>query len=224
MSGSVVLFSGGQDSTTCLYWAKARYSKVVAVSVRYGQRHVRELQAARDICALAEVEHVILDVPALGQLGDSALLNQDPVAGSGGLPDITMPEGLPTSYVPGRNILLLTLAACVAVKYRFGDVVSGVCQTDYSGYPDCRREFVDSLEQTFLRGLPDSCSVRVVTPLMYLTKAETVRLARNLPGCWEALALSHTCYLGGEVACGDCPACVLRAKGFAEAGEIDPSH
>jgi 7-cyano-7-deazaguanine synthase len=223
MSGAVVLFSGGQDSTTCLYWAKARYNKVVAVSVCYGQRHVREIQAARDICTLAGVEHVILDVPALGQLGDSALLTQNPVEGSGGLPDITMPEGLPTSYVPGRNILLLTLAACVAIKYGFGAVVSGVCQTDYSGYPDCRREFVDSLEQTFSSGLPSSCSVQIVTPLMYLTKAETVRLARNLPGCWEALALSHTCYLGRESACGECPACTLRAKGFAEAEEIDPA-
>ena len=114
----------------------------------------------------------------------------------------------------------------MAVREGARDVVTGTCQTDYSGYPDCRREFVDAFEKALTLAMPSSCGpVRVHTPLMYLTKAETVRLARRLgQGCWDALALSVTCYEGQRPGCGSCPACDLRARGFAEAGEVDPAR
>lgn len=226
MSKAIALLSGGQDSTTCLYWAKQNYDEVHAVSVFYGQRHRAELQAAADIAATARVKHTVLEAPVLGGLADSALVDESkPLLGEGGRPDVAMPQGLPTSFVPGRNILFLTLAAAVAVKEGAHDVVTGVCQTDYSGYPDCRREFVDAMEKALNLGMPSSSHVRLLTPLMWLTKAETVRLAQRLgPECWGALGKSITCYLGQRPGCGKCPACDLRAKGFAEAGATDPSY
>ncbi len=224
MKKVVVLFSGGQDSTTALYNELAQGSEVTAVSVLYGQRHAAELGAAQQIARLAGVEHVVLDVAALHQLADSALVTSDKPIGNGGRPDTEMPEGLPTSFVPGRNALLLTLAASVAVKVGAKIIVSGVCQTDYSGYPDCRREFVDALEAALTLAMPSSCGPLVLrTPLMHMTKAETVKLARALPGCWDSLALTVTCYEGKRPGCGACPACVLRARGFAEVGETDPA-
>lgn len=225
MSKAVVLFSGGQDSTTCLYVAKQLHDEVIAVSVFYGQRHKRELEAAREIAAHAKVKHVVLEIPALGQLGGSALVTDAPLRGEGGIADREMPQGLPTSFVPGRNALLLGLAAAVAVKEGARDIYSGVCQTDYSGYPDCRRDFVDALERALTLAMPSSSGpLRIVTPLMYLTKAETVCLAQRLPrACWEALALTVTCYNGERPGCGTCPACELRAKGFAEACFDDPA-
>ena len=224
MSKCVVLFSGGQDSTTCLYLARVLFDEVVAVSVAYGQRHAAELGAAREVAALAGVRHLALEAPAVGALGGSALVDRgSPILAGGGHADAAMPGGLPTSFVPARNALFLTLAAAVAVKEGARDVVTGTCQTDYSGYPDCRREFVDAQEQALTLALPSSCGpIRISTPLMWLSKAETVRLARRLPGCWEALALSVTCYEGRRPGCGECPACALRARGFAEAGEVDP--
>jgi len=225
MSKAVVLFSGGQDSTTCLYLAKQSCDEVVAVSIFYGQRHKFELEAAKDIAAMALVPHRVLEIPALGQLGNSALVSDAPLIGSGGIPDKEMPQGLPTSFVPGRNALMLTLAAAVAVKEGARDIYSGVCQTDYSGYPDCRREFVDALQHSLTLAMPSSSGpLRIVTPLMYLNKAETVRLAHRLPGCWEALALTVTCYNGQRPGCGTCAACDLRIKGFAAASEQDPAR
>lgn len=226
MSKAVVLLSGGQDSTTSLFWARMAFDEVVAASVFYGQRHVSELEAAREIAKLAGVPHAEIALGSLGDLGGSALVDMSKeLAGQGGLADREMPQGLPTSFVPGRNLLFLAMAGALAIKHSAKDIVTGVCQTDYSGYPDCRREFVDSMEQTLALAMPSSAGpFRVHTPLMYLTKAETVRLARRLPGCWDALACSVTCYQGLRPGCGDCPACVLRARGFAEAGEADPAH
>lgn len=226
MSKAVVLFSGGQDSTTCLHLAKTIHEKVVAVSVRYGQRHAAELEAAGLIAYMAGVKHVFLDVPALGALGGSALVDaSQPLTASGGLVDAEMPQGLPSSFVPARNILLLTLAAAVAVREGAHDVYSGICQTDYSGYPDCRRPFVDALEETLALGLPSSVGpIRIVTPLMHMTKGETVRLAERLgPHAWEALKYTVTCYEGKRPGCDVCPACALRRAGFAEAGLPDPA-
>lgn len=135
-----------------------------------------------------------------------------------------MPEGLPTSFVPGRNALFLTLAGAVAVKLGAKSIVTGTCQTDYSGYPDCRREFIDAQELALTLAMPSSSGpIKIHTPMMFMTKAETVSLARSLQGCWDALALSITCYNGQRPGCGTCPACVLREKGFAEAGESDPA-
>jgi 7-cyano-7-deazaguanine synthase len=225
---AIVLFSGGQDSTTCLYDAISRYGRenVVAVSIFYGQRHSAELDAARDIVALANVQHVELETTVLSQLGDSALVTKtDAITGDGGYGDSAADGGLPTSFVPGRNMIMMAFAASVAVKYGATAIVSGVCQTDYSGYPDCRREFVDAMQKAATLAMPSDCGpIEIVTPLMYLTKAQTVALARVYgPECWKALGMSMTCYHGQRPACGVCPACELRAAGFAEEGEVDPS-
>jgi len=228
-SKAVVLLSGGQDSTTCLFFAIAEHGagNVVAVSVDYGQRHRVELEAARDIARLAGVaEHVVLDTSVLKQLGDSALVNGAAIEADGGRADIEAPSGLPTSFVPGRNMIMLAFAAAVAVKHGAKHIYTGVCQTDYSGYPDCRREFIDAMQRAATLAMPSSSGpLEVVTPLMHLTKAETVAMARGLgDGCWTALAKTVTCYHGQRPGCGVCPACELRAAGFAEAGETDPAH
>jgi 7-cyano-7-deazaguanine synthase len=216
---AVVLLSGGQDSTTCLYWARPRFDAVHAVSIDYGQRHRTELVAAAEIARMAGVTHEVLSLHALSALGGNALVNNAlPVDGSGGL------GGLPSTFVPMRNVLFLTLAAARAVLLggRPAVVVCGACETDFSGYPDCRRATMDAAERAL--SLAVDAPVRIDTPLMALDKAETVRLARSLPGCWEALALSVTCYQGLRPGCGACPACELRARGFAEAGEADPAR
>lgn len=222
---AVVVLSGGQDSTTCLYLAKRIGFDLHALSFAYGQRHRAELAAAREIAMKAGASWKVLDLRVLAELGDSALVDATkPIAGNGGRVDAEMPNGLPTSFVPGRNALFLTAAAAYAVKLGARDIYTGVCQTDYSGYPDCRDEFVKALERAVTLAMPSSSGpLRIHTPLMYMTKAESVKLAKGLPGCWEALALSLTCYEGLRPGCGQCPACVLRAEGFAEAGERDPA-
>lgn len=226
MSRAIVLFSGGQDSTTCLYLAKQLYDEVHAVSIFYGQRHASELEAAAEIVKLAKVDHTVLHLDALGEIGDSALVRAgQELTGEGGRSDHAAPNGLPSSFVPGRNLLFLSLAASVAVKLGVQDIITGVCQTDYSGYPDCRREFIDVLEKAATLAMPSSAGpMRVVTPLMYMTKAETVRMAARLPGCLDALKLSVTCYNGLRPGCGTCAACVLRAQGFSSAGLTDPAQ
>jgi 7-cyano-7-deazaguanine synthase len=226
MSKAVVLLSGGQDSTTSLYWAMQNFDEVLAVSIFYGQRHAVELQAARSIAAHAGVEHAELELGVLAALSDSALVDPTKaLTASGGRQDVAMPNGLPSSFVPGRNMLFLTVAASFAVKHGVRDIVTGVCQTDFSGYPDCRRSFIDALEPALNAAMPSSAGpLRVITPLMWLTKAETVRMAKRLPGCWEALAMSVTCYNGERPGCGKCPACKLRAAGFHEAGWVDPAQ
>jgi 7-cyano-7-deazaguanine synthase len=227
MSKAIVLLSGGQDSTTCLYWARQQFDEVIAVSIFYGQRHASELQAARDIAQAARIlGHSEVALSALGDIGDSALVRKDlELTGDGGRPDAAMPQGLPTSFVPGRNLLFLSVAGALAVKHGVKDIVTGVCQTDFSGYPDCRREFIDSMERTLSLAMPSSAGpLRIHTPLMHMTKAETVRLASRLPGCLDALRFSVTCYHGQRPGCGTCPACTLRAKGFTEAGMPDPAE
>lgn len=227
MSRAVILLSGGQDSTTALFWARMKFDEIVAVSFDYGQRHVSELKAAREIAKLAGVkEHVWVDAGFLGAFGGSALV--DPARGieaSGGHADAAMPEGLPNTFVPGRNLFFFAAAAALAVKVGAKAIVSGVCQTDYSGYPDCRREFVDAMERAVTLAMPSSAGpIAIHTPLMELSKAESVQLARRLDGCWEALALTVTCYEGKRPGCGVCPACQLRRAGFAVAGETDPAE
>lgn len=226
MSKAIILLSGGQDSVTCLYWAKINFDEVRAVSIFYGQRHASELDAARRIAELAAVPHEMLRIPALGEIGDSALVTDAPLTAGGGRADAHAPGGLPSSFVPGRNLLFLTLAAAVAVKHEIKDIVTGVCQTDYSGYPDCRRDFVDAFEVSAGLAMPSSAGpIRVHTPLMHMTKAETVEMAHRLgTDCWRALASSVTCYHGHRPGCGACPSCTLRAKGFADALYDDPAN
>ncbi len=211
---AVVLFSGGQDSTTCLHWALRRFSGVEALFFDYGQRHIAEMDAALRIARKTGVRLHVLDVDVLRQIGNNALVDA--------AHPIEAREGeLPSTFVPGRNILFLTCAASFAYVRGVRDLVTGVCQTDYSGYPDCRDETIRSLANTLTLGLGLTEPLRIHTPLMFMTKADTVRMAMDL-GAMDSLMESHTCYNGSFPPCGRCPACLLRQKGFDEAGVADP--
>jgi 7-cyano-7-deazaguanine synthase len=212
---AVVVLSGGQDSTTCLYWALDRFGdgNVEALTFDYGQRHRIELDCAAQIAKHAGVVHTLLPIDTFAALGGNALTDSDiAVEESNG-------NDLPNTFVPGRNLIFLTFAAAFAWQRDIADLVSGVAQTDYSGYPDCRRDTIDALEQSLNLGL--ECTFTIHTPLMNLSKKETVELARDL-GALGAMGFTHTCYNGQRPPCGTCPACQLRAKGFLEAGVADP--
>lgn len=214
MQGAVCLTSGGQDSTTCLYWAKERFDPLRAVAFDYGQRHRIELEAAQTVCDMAGVPLTVLRLDILRQLGGTALIDPDvAIRADGGR------GGLPNTFVPGRNLLFLTVAAALAYQHDISDLVIGACETDYSGYPDCRETTMQAMERALRLGL--DVPIRVHTPLMHLTKAATVELARRV-GALDAMAYSHTCYAGTFPPCGTCPACQLRARGFAEARVDDP--
>lgn len=213
---TLVLFSGGQDSTTCLYWAKQHFEQVEAIGFAYGQKHNVELQQAQYIAELADVPFTIFDIS--GTLHGSALTehDKDVSAAHESNPD------LPASFVPGRNALFLTLAASHAYNRGIQDLVGGMCQTDYSGYPDCRRVFIDAT-QTAL-SLAMNIDFRIHTPLMYLTKAETWKLANDLGVLDIVRDHSHTDYNGDRTTYNDWgygkldnPASILRAKGYEEA-------
>ncbi|MGE0616756.1 MAG: 7-cyano-7-deazaguanine synthase QueC [Bacteriovoracia bacterium] len=220
MSTALVLLSGGQDSATCAAWAAARFERIECLSFFYGQKHRRELEAAERIAALFRAPWRTVDIPALYAHPSSSLTNSK-------LAHAATAQGeLPVSFVPGRNLIFLTTAASLALGRGIADIVTGVCQTDYSGYPDCRADTISALERALKlgnAGFGRAADLRIHTPLMELTKAQTVKMARELPKGWEALAMSWTCYEGGAKPCGECPACELRKKGFAEAGETDPA-
>ena len=217
MTRALVVLSGGQDSTTCLYWAISKWGKgqVEAVSFDYGQRHRIELDCAATIARKAGIPLTLLPIDTLRALGGSSLVgNAGPVAGQ----DATNPH-LPASFVPGRNLVFLTFAAALAYQKQIHHLVTGVAQTDYSGYPDCRKGTLDALEQALQLGM--EWELHIHTPLMFMTKGETVSLAIQ-QGSLEALADSHTCYEGVYPPCGKCASCLLRAKGFQEVGIADP--
>lgn len=215
MPAALVVLSGGQDSTTCLVWAQRRFNPVDAITFDYGQRHRVELACAADISRRAGVrQHRFVSVDSLHQLGGNALTGDEPVRDG-----VRTENNLPNTFVPGRNLLFMTLAAAWAYQLGTTDLVTGVCQTDYSGYPDCRADTMAALQQALRLGM--ETQVTIHTPLMHLTKADSVRLAKA-EGALELLAWTHTCYNGSVPPCGVCPACVLRAKGFAEAGMLDP--
>ncbi len=213
---ALVVLSGGQDSTTCLYWAIDRYGagNVGAVTFDYGQRHRIELECAAKIAEAAGVPHTQLPIDTFSALGGNALTGDSDVESG-----VCEETGLPNTFVPGRNLIFLTFAAALAYREGYGTLVTGVAQTDYSGYPDCRQETIDALRQSIALGM--EFDIAIETPLMRLTKAETVLLARDV-GALEAMACTHTCYNGERPPCGHCPACELRAKGFDEAGIPDP--
>ena len=214
---ALVLLSGGQDSTTCLYWAIDRFGQgnVAAISFDYGQRHRIELECAAAIAEAAGTSHACLPIETFNALGGDALTDAEiDVA-----PTPDAETGLPNTFVPGRNIIFLTYAAAYAYRRGIGNLVIGVAQTDYSGYPDCREATIQSIEQTLRLGM--EFDVAIHAPLMHRSKKETVELARQVGGL-PAMAMTHTCYNGRRPPCGECPACELRAKGFAEAGVADP--
>lgn len=218
MSKALVVLSGGQDSTTCLYWAKERYDEVLAVTFDYGQRHRAEIDAARRIAELAGVRHEVIELGALFA-GLSPLTKLSESVDRYDDAD-SLPGGLEKTFVPGRNILFLSVAANRAYVEGCEAVIIGVAQEDYGGYPDCRDDFVRKMAAAISSGLDRS--IQVLTPLMHMTKPQTVRLAESLPGCLDALAQSHTCYEGAYPPCGACHACLLRDRGFRLAGLRDP--
>lgn len=224
--GALVLFSGGQDSSVCLAWALARYDRVETVGFDYGQRHAVELDARRRVrdqivaqfpqWASRLGDDHMLDIRSFGAVAESALTAERAI-------EMT-DRGLPSTFVPGRNLVFFTYAAALADRRGLKALVGGMCETDYSGYPDCRRDTLDAMERTLNLGMEQS--FRIETPLMRLTKAQTWALANGLGG--ERLIDlivrdSHTCYRGerGELhawgyGCGECPACELREKGWRE--------
>lgn len=212
---ALVVLSGGQDSTTCLYWALSKFAGALAVTFDYGQRHRIEIDCARRIAERAGIAHRVLPVDSLAALGGNSLTDSTIAVDRG---EAEAGE-LPNSFVPGRNIVFLTLAAAYAWQLGLRHLVTGVAQTDYSGYPDCRHATIESLQETLRLGMERDFVIH--TPLMHLGKKDTVLLAEACGGL-EAMALTHTCYNGQRPPCGRCPACVLRARGFAEAGIDDP--
>ncbi|MET3293129.1 UNVERIFIED_CONTAM: 7-cyano-7-deazaguanine synthase [Brevibacillus sp. OAP136] len=203
---AVVVFSGGQDSTTCLFWAKKQFGEVEVLTFNYGQRHKQEIECARAIAAEQGVKHTILDMSLLNQLAPNALTRDD-VA-------IEQKEGeLPSTFVDGRNLLFLSFAAVYAKQAGARHLVTGVCETDFSGYPDCRDIFVKSLNVTL--NLSMDYSFVIHTPLMWLNKAETWKLADELGAFDYVREKTLTCYNGiiGD-GCGECPACKLRKAGL----------
>lgn len=214
---ALVILSGGQDSTTCLYWAIDRFgaNNVSSLTFDYGQRHRIELECAARVAALSGVENVSLPIDTFKSLGGDALTD----CSIGVSSDTGNAGDLPNTFVPGRNLVFLTYAAAFAYQRNIGHLITGVAQTDYSGYPDCREETIVAMQHALRLGLESD--VEIHTPLMHLTKRETVELAIEL-GALNAMRYTHTCYNGKRPPCGRCPACKLRAKGFAEAGVADP--
>ena len=211
----VCLVSGGQDSVTCLYWAKKYLGpNGYALNFLYNQRHSLECDAAKEIANQAGVPYGRYD---LNLFTESALLN--------GTTEATVNDegylGLPASVVPGRNLILAVQAATIAFTRKAHHLVMGVCQTDFSGYPDCRQETINAIQKAIQLGM--KYPVMIHTPLMYLTKAETIQLGRKVGMPDDVLAQTVTCYNGERPGCGNCPACNLRYKGFNELAETDPA-
>jgi 7-cyano-7-deazaguanine synthase len=222
---ALVLFSGGQDSATCLAWALDRYETVETIGFAYGQRHAVELDCRAPLAeaiagcrswrARRGADHLIDIGPGLAALGETALTGAAEIAIGQG--------GLPTTFVPGRNILFLTYAAALAWRRGLEVLVGGMCETDYSGYPDCRDDTVKAMQVALSLGLDRRLAVH--TPLMWIDKADTFALAEELGGAPLVdlvVEETHSCYLGERTqrhawgyGCGTCPACQLRAKGFA---------
>jgi len=213
---AIVLFSGGQDSTVCLVWALERFKDVITVGFDYGQTHSVELECRTKVLALLnpDGEDHVLQLAILNEISETALTSDM---------EITMQEnGLPSTFVPGRNILFLTTAAMLAYRKGISNLVTGVCETDYSGYPDCRDAFIKSMSTSLSAGMDTIMNIH--TPLMFIDKAETWKLAFELGG-QELVELiieeTHTCYRGDRsqrhdwgYGCGDCPACELRKHGY----------
>ena len=205
---AVVVFSGGQDSTTCLFWAKKRYKEVIAVSFDYGQKHSLELECAKDICKKYDVEHHIMDLNLLNQLAPNSLTRVDIKV------DKKKEEDkLPNSFVDGRNMLFLTFVAVFAKQRGINTIITGVSQSDFIGYPDCRDVFIKSLNVTL--NLAMDYQFEVLTPLMWIDKAETWKLADDLGVLDIVKNETLTCYNGIKGnGCGECPACTLRKNGY----------
>ena len=205
---ALVVFSGGQDSTTCLFWAKKRFKKVYALSFIYGQKHVKEVELARSIAEKAEVECEVMDVSFIGHLGRNSLTDT-----SIHMDEEKPADSFPNTFVPGRNLFFLSIAAVYAREHGVNHIVTGVSQTDFSGYPDCRDSFIKSLNVTLNLAMDEQFVLH--TPLMWIDKAQTWALADRLGVLDLIRHETLTCYNGipGD-GCGHCPSCKLRREGL----------
>ena len=235
---AVVLLSGGLDSVTCLYWAKARYASVTAVSFNYGQRHNSELVAAKTIAKTANVNHRIIDID-IAQLGGSSLTDHSMTVPDGDtdkfpsnnrdesdIHDIDTNDAIPNTYVPARNTIFLSYALAVAEVTDANHIVIGVSSVDYSGYPDCRPEYIAAFEH--MANLATKAGVTghhlsIQTPLQHLSKAKTIELGLTLGVDYGQTISCYQADANG-LACGICDSCVLRRQGFAQAGVADPTR
>jgi 7-cyano-7-deazaguanine synthase len=219
----LVILSGGQDSTTCLAVAKQVFDKVHCVTFDYGQKHSIEIESAVQIGKIMGVEsHEVIE---LGKVlkGTSPLVSDNQVPEYSAPGDV--PDGIASTFVPSRNALFLTIASNRAIVRGIDTLFTGVCETDYSGYPDCRRVFIDALQDALsLANFGEPGKFIIETPLMSLTKAQSVHLAMEVMGdkFESIMKLTHTCYQGVKGGCGKCAACLLRDRGFQEAGVPDP--
>lgn len=211
---ALIVLSGGQDSTTCLYWAKQRYEFVDTITFDYGQRHRIEIENAKFIAEMAKVNNILIPINSFHCLGGNSL-TEDAIP----VNNEVLSNGLPNTFVPGRNLIFLTFAAAYAYQKGIHDIITGVCETDFSGYPDCRKNTIEALENAISMGM--EFKFKIITPLMYLSKADSIQMAKEV-GALPALAFSHTCYNGDFPPCQTCPACLIRARGFAVAGIKDP--
>lgn len=223
-NSALVLFSGGQDSATCLAWALDNYDNVETIGFDYGQRHKIELE--QRIIVLEQIKiafpdweaklghDIVLDLGVLGQISNCALTE-----------DVAFEyqeNGLPNTFVPARNLLFFNLAAAIGYRRGIFDLVGGMCETDYSGYPDCRRDTLDATAQSLSLGMDSE--FKIITPLMYIDKAQTWAMVNDLGGDTLLEIMkehTHTCYIGDRAnrhewgyGCGQCPACELRANGY----------
>lgn len=205
---ALVVFSGGQDSTTCLFWAKKHFKKVYALSFIYGQKHVKEVELARNIAEKAEVEFDVMDVSFIGHLGRNSLTDT-----SIHMDEEKPADSFPNTFVPGRNLFFLSIAAVYAREHGVNHIVTGVSQTDFSGYPDCRDSFIKSLNVTLNLAMDEQFVLH--TPLMWIDKAQTWALADRLGVLYLIRHETLTCYNGipGD-GCGHCPSCKLRREGL----------
>ncbi|MBS4193197.1 7-cyano-7-deazaguanine synthase QueC [Bacillus sp. FJAT-49705] len=204
---AIVVFSGGQDSTTCLFWALQTFKEVEVVTFNYNQRHKEEIECAKNIAKELNVKHHLLDMHLLNQLAPNALTRDD----------IEIKEGengeLPSTFVPGRNLIFLSFAAVLASQVGAKHIITGVCETDFSGYPDCRDVFIKSLNVSINLSMDKQFVIH--TPLMWLDKAETWKLADELDALDYVREKTLTCYDGViGYGCGECPACKLRNHGL----------
>ncbi|MBI4234853.1 7-cyano-7-deazaguanine synthase QueC [Candidatus Peregrinibacteria bacterium] len=218
-NSAIIIFSGGQDSTTCLAWSKKKFDHVTALTFDYGQKHRIELRSAKKIAKITKTPLIIHKIKLFEQFKNNALINHRQ--------KIMQPDKqkLPNTFVPGRNHFFISIAALYAYDLKIKNIVTGVCQTDYSGYPDCREDFVKSLEKTinlaFGKQPNSKQALQIHTPLMHLTKAQSIKLMQKLDQL-DLLKYSHTCYQGISPACSKCPSCLLRLKGFEQAKIKDP--
>jgi 7-cyano-7-deazaguanine synthase len=227
---ALVLFSGGQDSATCLAWALEHYERAETIGFEYGQRHAVEMRARQSVRDAISAqfpdwrerlgEDHVVDLGGYGALAESALTADREIQ--------MQADGLPSTFVPGRNLVFLTVASALAYRRGHGTLIGGMCETDFSGYPDCRRDTINAMETTLRLGLATDISID--TPLMQLDKGQTWRLAHDLGGARLVELIrttSHTCYRGTRdvlhpwgYGCGDCPACELREQGWQNWQEI----